>query len=354
MRDSGSRFWRRVAIPVLLATSIHGATAGEGPSEEQRLVEIIATVKPSVVQVSVEGIKVDRATNTLREVRASGSGFAVSPGQVVTNYHVIEFAQRITVTTTQGQSVPARIVGTAPEFDLALLSVPLTSDALPSLVFHAGTPVRAGQTVLVLSFPFGLQSSVSRGIVSGLGRELPGLDVGPNVIQFDATLNPGQSGGPLLDADGHLLGVTTAKLHGAEAVGFAIPTEVLLGVIPDLRAMGHPFRPDLGFTGMTVNQNMASLLNLPADWGVMIESVEPGSVASGIGLEGGQRYVELGGRRWTIGGDIIVGFNRVPVRSTFDLERLLLQARPGQRVEISIVSKAGHRKSELVVPEMRH
>ncbi len=345
-------FWR--VLSVFLIASVRAAAAQDGSTEEQRLIEIIASVKPSVVQVSVEGLRVDLETSSLREVRSTGSGFAISPGEVVTNYHVIEHAQKIVVTTAEGQSVQAKIVGTAPEFDLALLSVPLTNDALPSLEFHAGTPVRTGQTVLVLSYPFGLQSSVSRGIVSGLGRELPGLDVGPNVIQFDATLNPGQSGGPLLDADGHLLGVTTAKLRGAEAVGFAIPTEVLWRVVPDLREMGHPFRPDLGFTGTTVNRNLASLLDLPAEWGVLIESVEPESVASGIGLNGGHRQLDLGGRRWVLGGDIIVGFDRVPVRSAFDLERLLLQARPGQRVEISIVGISGHRKTELLVPEMRH
>ncbi len=345
--------WRRSLVLVLLATA-NVAIAHEGLNEEQKLVEAVAAVTPSVVLVSVEGMRFDRATSSLLEVRATGSGFSISPGEVVTNYHVIEHARRIRVTTAEGQSVQARIVGTAPEFDLALLSVPLRIDSLSPLEMHAGDLVRTGQTVLAVSYPFGLQSSVSRGSVSGLGREIPGLEVGPNMIQFDATINPGQSGGPLVDVDGHLLGVTTAKMRGAEAMGFAIPTEILQRVVPDLREMGHPFRPNLGFSGTTVDRDVAALLGLPAEWGVLVESVKPGSVASDIGLEGGHRHLELGGRRWALGGDIIVGFDEIPVESAFDLDRLLLAARPGQRVEISIVGPTGHKKIELVVPEMRH
>lgn len=342
-------------ISVFAISLVHAtvATAHEGPSDEQRVIDAVAAVRPSVVLVSVEGIRLDHATSSISEVRATGSGFAISPGEVVTNYHVVEHARRIHVTTADGQSASARIVGTAPEFDLALLSVPMTVDSLPPLEVHGGH-VRAGQSVLAVSYPFGLQSSVSKGIVSGLGRELPGLEVGPNMIQFDATINAGQSGGPLVDVDGHLLGVTTAKIHGAEAIGFAIPTEVLQRVVPDLREMGHPFSPELGFSGTAVNRDIAALLNLPAEWGVMVESVEPGSAASDIGLEGGHRHLELGGRRWILGGDIIVGFDEVPVENVFDLDRLLLAARPGQKIELSVVGSTGHRKLELVVPEMRH
>ena len=137
-------------------------------------------------------------------------------------------------------------------------------------------------------------------------------------------------------------------------MGFAIPTDVLLRVVPDLRNMGHPFRPELGFNGTTVTRDVAQLLDLPAAWGVLVESVKPGSVAFDIGLEGGRRHFELGGRRWTLGGDIIVGFDRVPVESAFDLDQLLLKARPGQTVELAVVGPNGIRKLDLVVPEMRH
>jgi len=341
------------SVSIVMLATANLAVAREGPTEEQKLIEVIAAVKPSVVLVSVEGVRFDTVTSSLLEMRATGSGFAVGPGEIVTNYHVVEHARRIQVTTADGFSVPARIIGTAPGFDLALLSAPLAIDRLPPLKMH-GAPTNAGQTVLAVSYPFGLQSSVSRGIISGVGRELPGLDIGPNVIQFDATINPGQSGGPLVDVDGHLLGVTTAKVRGAEAIGFAIPTDVLLRVIPDLKMMGHPFRPDLGFSGTTVSRDVAMMFDLPAEWGVLVESVEPGSVAAAIGLKAGHRHLELSGRRWTLGGDIIVGFDQTPVENAFDLERLLLSARPGQQVEISVVGPAGHRRMELIVPEMRH
>ena len=343
---------RRLALIVLLATA-NVAAAHDGPSEEEKLIEVVAEVKPSVVLVSVEGVRLDEATSSFKDVRASGSGFAVGPGEIVTNYHVVEHARRIRVTTADGLSVPAQLAGTAPEFDLALLIVPLAADRLTPIEMHGGQ-VRAGQTVLAVSYPFGLQSSVSRGIVSGLGRELPGLDIGPNMIQFDATINPGQSGGPLVDTDGHLLGVTTAKIRGAEAIAFAIPTEVLKRVVPDLRNMGHAFRPNLGFGGTTVSQDVAVLFDLAVEWGVLVESVEPSSAAAQIGLRAGERHLELGGRTWRLGGDIIVGFDSKPVRSTFDLDQLILRARPGQNVELSVVGPAGPRRMNLVVPQMRH
>jgi len=328
--------------------------SGEVLTVEQQLVETIARVKPSVVLVSVEGVRFDPQDSSISEVRASGSGFAIGPGEIVTNYHVVEFARKIQITTGAGKTVSARIVGTAPEFDLALLSVPLTNDSLPPLTMHGDTPVLAGQTVLAVSYPFGLQSSVSRGIVSGVGRELPGLEVGSNLIQFDAPINPGQSGGPLVNIEGHLQGVTTAKMRGAEAMGFAIPTDLLTRVTPDLKSMGHPFRPELGMSGTTVTRELAELLGLPVEWGVLVESVDPESAASKIGLVAGHRHLELGGRKWTIGGDIIVGFDQTPVQSAFELDQLLLKARPGQEVEVAVVSPTGHRKITLIVPHMRH
>ncbi|MFV2072805.1 MAG: S1C family serine protease [Thermoanaerobaculales bacterium] len=343
-----------VALAMALSGLMGSAAASEDLSEEEVVVRTIENVRSSVVRVQTEGVRFDPATRIVEEVRTGGSGFAVAPGLVLTNYHVIEHAQRVEVSIAEGSTVDARLVGTAPEFDLALLQVAFTADRLPPLPLGRSTEVRVGQTVLAISHPFGLQSSVSKGIVSGIGRDLAGLEVGPSVIQFDAGINPGQSGGPLVNLQGEVVGVTTAKMRGAEAIGFAVPTEIVGRVIPDLQHMGHPFRPDLGFEGVSVHPDLARLLGLPVQWGVMVQDVTPGGVAEDLGLSKGRRYLELRGRRFMLGGDIIVGFDDQVVETVFDLDQQLVGARPGQSVVLSVVGPGGQRRIEFVVPEMRH
>ena len=284
----------------------------------------------------------------------SGSGFAVEPGLVVTNYHVVRSAEVVEVVTHSGDSERAEVVGTAPGFDLALLRVPFDTDALPSAPFETSLDLRIGQRVLACSHPLGLQHSMTSGIVSGLRRRLPGLELGPSIIQFDNALNPGQSGGPLVDTEGRVVGVTTAKRLDAEGIAYAIPIEVVVRAIPDLKAMGHVFRPRLGLEGVAVDPDLARLFALPAPRGFLVEAVEPGSPAHRAGLRAGTRHVALRGRDFVLGGDLVVAANGVPIPGGDELLIRLLAARPGETIRLSVVTDNGSRQVELLVPPMRH
>lgn len=321
--------------------------------EERSTIAAHERVARSVVLILVRGAD-SRATGPPVEVIISGSGFAIEPGLVVTNYHVVEKASQIEIILQDGDHSDAVVVGTAPGFDLALLRVPVGSDRLPPAPIGSGLDLKVGQKVLTVSNSLGIWHTATLGIVSGLNRELPGLDLGPSLIQFDAALNPGQSGGPLVDSEGRVVGVTTAKIPSAEAMGFAIPVDVVVRILPDLKEMGHPFHPWIGFQGTSVDPYLARLFDLPARTGVLIEQVEPGSVAERAGLEAGHRRVALSEREYVLGGDIIVAVNGVPVRGAGDLTLRLLAAKPGEELLLSVVGAGGRRKVSLVVPKMVH
>lgn len=344
-----------VCIAILTALSVvPGRAAPALTPDEANTIAALQRVQPSTVLITVDGVEVDEDGRGIVQSRVSGSGFAVAPGRIVTNYHVIASARRITVSPPSGPEVDAWIVGTAPGYDLAVLGVPLGGKALPPAPLGDSRSLAIGQKVLAVSNPFGLEHSVSQGIVSGLKRTLPGLELGPRIIQFDAPINPGQSGGPLVDSSGAVVGITTAKVIGAEAIGFAVPVSVLRRAITDLEAMGHIFRPPLGFAGTAVDADLARLFRLPIGWGVLVERVEPGSAAERAGLAGGDRHVTLGGRELTLGGDIIVGFDETTVDGPTELNELLLESRPGEEVTLSVIGADGPRKVKFVVPSMQH
>ena len=310
-------------------------------------------VARSVVLILVRGVDFG-ATQSSPEIRVTGSGFAIEPELVVTNYHVVEKAARIEIVLQGGDHADAVVVGTAPSFDLALLRVPIGPDRLPPATIGLGLDLRIGQKILAVSNAFGIWHSLSVGVVSGVRRELPGLDIGASLIQFDAALNPGQSGGPLVDSDGRVVGVTTAKILRAEAIGFAIPVEIVTHVLPDLKEMGHPFRPQLGYKGTTVDADLATLFDLPARNGVMVEEVDPGSLAEKIGLTPGRRRVELGGREYLLGGDIIVSIGDAPIQGNEDLVLRVLTSRPGEKLALTVVNASGRRTVNLIIPSMTH
>ncbi len=158
----------------------------------------------------------------------------------------------------------------------------------------------------------------------------------------------------MVDASGNVIGVTTAKILKAEAIGFAIPIDIVKTVIPDLKRMGHAFRPQLGFQGTSVDPDFAKLFGLPVEWGVLVQSVEPGSIAEKLGLKAGKRRVFLGGQEIVLGGDLLVGIDDAPLHGAGDLTPRLIQARPGQRMVFWVVGPGGTRRVDVTLPPMRH
>ena len=278
--------------------------------------------------------------------RAVGSGFVIDKaGHIVTNYHVVRGASSIRVSFSNNERIKAKVVGVDPSTDLAVLKVNVKSQALRSLPLGSSGTVRVGDQVIAIGNPFGLDRSVTAGIVSAVQRriEAPNQLSILHVIQTDAALNQGNSGGPLLDADGDVIGVNAQIETGGSAtqgnlgIGFAIPVDTVRDVAAKLIKNGKVEHPFLGIEGKTLVPSIARLFHLPVLNGVFVVSVRPGSGAAKAGLRAATREVMVEGESWPAGGDLIV---RVDGRRVTTVERLvdLIAAKePGDKLRLEIV-----------------
>lgn len=270
-----------------------------------------------------------------------GSGFVWDQeGHIVTNNHVIAGATDINVIFYDDFTVPAEVVGTDADSDLAVLRVDVPAERLRPVQLADSSEVSVGELAIAIGNPFGQEGSLTVGVISALGRLLPvqAQTVGgatyniPDVIQTDASINPGNSGGVLLDDQGRVIGVTTAIISPARAsagVGFAIPTSIVANVVPSLIENGDYQHPYLGIRGTTLTPQLAEAMDLPANQrGALIGEVEEGGPADEAGLQGSDREVEIQGFPVQVGGDVIIAMNGEPVNSMDDLITQL--ARTGQ------------------------
>ncbi len=300
--------------------------------------EIFELAENSVVQILV------KIYTPFGVEEAQGSGFVYDrEGHIITNNHVVENAASIEVRFVDGSSYEAEIVGTDPYSDLAVIKIEAAGGKLKPLQLGDSSKLKVGDTVLAIGNPFGLSATMTKGIVSQLGRLLdaPGGYLIVDVIQVDAAINPGNSGGPLLNLKGEVVGVNTAIVSptGAFAgIGFAIPSNTVKQVVPDLIARGYHPHPWVGVKGLDVTPALAKKLNLPVEHGFLITEVLRGSPAEKAGLRGGNRYAVVEGRRIPIGGDIIIGVDEVEVRGIVDILLYLERnVNIGQKVVFHII-----------------
>lgn len=299
-------------------------------------------VKDSVVLI--RAIVVVDTVFGRRYASSEGSGFVFdSLGHIVTNYHVVENAVDVKVFFPDRHFFNAVIVGEDPYADLAVLKIDPGSKILKPLTLGNSSNLRVGQPVIAVGNPFGLAASLTTGVISQLNRVLmaPGGRLIPRVIQFDAAINPGSSGGPLLDYSGTVIGVTTAiaSTTGEFAgIGFAIPSNTVARIVRSLIAAGKYEHPWMGVAGVDVDMEIAKIMNLPVVYGFLITDVSPGSPAEKAGLRGGTRLVTLSdGNRLKVGGDVIVGVDGVMVFGLSDLLAYLEEyKRPGDIVTLRI------------------
>ncbi len=321
-------------------TSIEAPAPPEGALPS--IAEIYQAAAPAVVRVDV--------TRGVLNQQGNGSGFVIADdGLIVTNHHVIKGARRIQVHLGDGRALAAELVGRDPATDLALISVQPEAP-LPTLRLGRTEGLAVGAVVLTIGSPFGFDQTLSAGHVSALGRSIKADDdwgtAIDEVIQTDAALNPGNSGGPLLDARGRVVGITSAIFstsgHSA-GVGFAIPVEVLRGVLPELLARGYVQRPYLGARGVNVSPRMATMLSLPADEGVLVQSVAEGSPAERAGLRAGDTHLPFAeGNGLTLGGDLIVAVDGRSVGDVAELNRRISSRAIGDAVRISVLRDGEH------------
>jgi S1-C subfamily serine protease len=280
---------------------------------------------------------------------ATGSGFVIdTDGHILTNNHVVSRATKITVKLgASDTSYEAHTVGTDPATDLALLKIDAPSDQLHPLSLGDSSKVAVGDPVVAIGNPFGLDRTVTSGIVSALQRQIQapnGFSIS-NVIQTDAAINPGNSGGPLINADGQVVGVNsqieTAGGGGNVGIGFAIPINTARDVITQLEQSGEVKHAFLGITGTTIVPDLASALNLPVDSGVLVQQVLTGGPADKAGLQGGSTTATIDGANLNLGGDIITAVNGKKISSMDDVVNLVNAAKPGDTLDLTVRRGAG-------------
>ena len=311
-------------------------------SEEATLIELYQRVNPSVVNLTVF------AATTTDELApfSQGSGFVYdSAGHIVTNAHVVHGAERIEVNFYDGRTRPAELVGVDLYSDLAVVQVADLPESVAGLPLGDMDQLAVGQTALAIGNPFGFNGTLTRGIISALGRTIEGLTIFniPQTIQTDAPINPGNSGGPLLNLKGEVIGVnaqirTADETRANSGVGFAIPVSIIKRVVPDLIETGVHEWTWVGIRGSSVTYGIAQALNLGDDRGAYISQIVAQGPAEKAGLRGSDGTTTLEGLTYETGGDVIVAIDGQPV-NTFDdlLVYVALQTRPGQEVQLTVL-----------------
>jgi 2-alkenal reductase len=308
--------------------------------EDRVLVDMYSRLNPSVVNISVY-----LNLNGELDSFAQGSGFVYDDqGHIITNAHVVHGTDAVEVTFSDGLIREATVVGEDLHSDLAVLQVelPVGTAAIPLGVMD---DLAVGQTVVAIGNPFGLEGTLTRGIISALGRTIPALTIYsiPQAIQTDAAINPGNSGGPLLNLNGEVIGVnaqieTSGTTDTNLGVGFAIPVSIIRRVIPALIENGQYDWPWLGVSGGTVTPALVKAMKLPIEQGAYISSATDGGPAQAAGIRGTTENITQDGRQVEVGGDVITAIDGQPVK-TFDdiLIYLTLQTSPGQEVTLTIL-----------------
>ena len=341
---------------VVQETSSGPSTAtGAGASGQLSARAIYQRDAPGVVYVTATVIEQSQSPFQLFPTTSkgvnTGSGFVINrDGTILTNAHVISGAVKITVAFANNQTVTAKVIGKDPDDDLALLKVNPEGLALVPLALGNSSTVQVGDPTYAIGNPFGLPRSLTTGVVSALQRSIqaPNNFEIDNVIQTDAPLNPGNSGGPLINAQGQVIGInsqieTGGSGTGSVGIGFAIPINTALAVIPQIEKTGKVVQGYLGITTIDVDPAL-STLHLGSSYGALIQTIQAGSPAARAGLRAGDLLTTLpdGLTQVEQGGDIITAIDGHRITGATALENAILADRPGQRVELSIVRGRRH------------
>ncbi|MGH8616502.1 MAG: S1C family serine protease [Burkholderiales bacterium] len=335
---------RHPEVRPVLDADPHGAQAAAAPRPDdgalldaysRTVIEVAERVGPAVV--FIEAVRRVKDRGVEREAGGTGSGFLFTPdGLIVTNSHVVTGASRLRVTLTDGRSFDAHRIGDAPDTDLAVLRI--DAHRLPVAVFGESRAIRVGQVAVAIGNPFGFQSTVTTGVVSALGRSLRSTTgrLMDDVIQTDAALNPGNSGGPLVASDGSVIGVNTAIIGGAQGICFATAIDTAKVTLAELLRHGRVRRAALGIAGQNIplSRRFVRHFDLPVEAGLRVMTVERDGPAARAGVEPG---------------DVVVGFAGQPVAGFDDLHRLLGVERVGEPQRLDILRRT-QLKSLNVVP----
>jgi S1-C subfamily serine protease len=319
-------------------------------TEEQQNIAVYKKALPSVVNITSTAVAFDFFYGPVPQ-QGQGSGFILNKdGLILTNNHVIDNAQRVEVMLSDKHKYKATVMGVDKNHDLALLKI--TAPNLIPATLSESTGLIVGQRVYAIGNPFGLQGTMTRGIISSI-RSIRGPNNNPieDAIQTDAAVNPGNSGGPLLNSRGEVIGITTLIANnGADqssGIGFAIPVNTAKAVIADFAKYGRVRRPSLDIATLAIGPEIAQQIGLPADYGLLIERVLPGGAADKAGLHGGTQRVYQGNTPVMLGGDLIVAMDGQEIAEPQDLAAAINSHHAGDEVTLTVFR--GRKKLEVKV-----
>jgi S1-C subfamily serine protease len=328
-------------VVVLTPTPLPPSLLAEASAAQQTAVNIYKRVSPSVVHIAVEGASIlDSGT---------GSGFVYDrQGHIVTNNHVIARGRNIIVTFSDDTRARAEVMGTDPGTDLAVITVTVPEPLLVPVALGDSDRLEVGEQAIAIGNPFGFERTMTVGVISSLGRVVPQENNGgyrfslANLIQTDAAVNPGNSGGPLIDIQGRVIGVNSlifSETGVNSGVGFAIPVNTVKRIVPALIADGQYAHPWLGISGQDIDNLLADSLTLPVQRGILVQTAFQNGPAGQAGLLGGGQEIEVEGtlRIVRVGGDIIVGIDGQSVGGMDDLITYLESRRVGDKVVLTVV-----------------
>jgi S1-C subfamily serine protease len=348
---------RSTVAPTAAPTAAPAAPAAQTANPYDTVIRVYRDARPSVVTVVSSTV----SPNFRSEAQPQGTGsvFIIDDqGHVLTNNHVVADANRLEVTLANGTTLPATLVGRDARFDLAVIKADIPADQLRVLTLGDSDQVQVGEQVVAIGNPYGLDGTVTQGIVSGrrqLVNEPEGDGVLVNAIQTDASINPGNSGGPLFNGKGEVIGVNTLGLmpNRAQAgLNFAIPINNARRIMQDLMSGGSYAHPFVGISSAEITQQVASTLSLPVQDGLLVQSVEPNSGASKAGLRGGSGQREAGSRQVAAGGDIILAIDGRKLRRPEDfIAYLELNKKAGENTTLTILRDGQQRDVTVMLGE---
>jgi S1-C subfamily serine protease len=341
---------REVAAPLPSPISLNEPSAARAGALSVNA--IYKHAAPGVVQVTATQVVSTPGVDPFgfafpaqQKSQALGSGFVIDKaGHIVTNYHVVENARSVDVSFSNNESMKAKIVGADASTDIAVLQVDTHARALTPLALGNSDAVRVGDSVVAIGNPFGYDRTVTAGIVSALQRVIraPNSYSIDHVIQTDAALNKGNSGGPLLDARGNVIGVNSqiaagdSGASGNVGIGFAVPINTVKTVAAQIIKTGHAEHAYLGISAQAVTPTAAKLFHLPSAHGLLVASVQPGSGAANAGLQAGTGNATLAGETYPLGGDLITKIDSTPLYSLDQLRDVIGQKQPGDEARLEV------------------
>jgi putative serine protease PepD len=324
--------------------------------DEKNNIAVYEKVADGVVNITSIAVQLDFFFNPF-PTQGSGSGSIIdTKGHILTNHHVVANAQKLEVTLADGSKWPAKLVGSDPDNDLAVIKIDAPKEKLKVIPMGDSKNLRIGQKVLAIGNPFGLERTLTTGVISSLGRTIRS-DAGyliEDVIQTDAAINPGNSGGPLLNSEGEIIGINSAIISpsgGSVGIGFAIPVNTAKRVVPELISKGYVSYPYIGATIQSLIPEIAQFLKLKVERGAMIAEVVKGGPADRAGLRGGNQRVQVGNMIVIVGGDIVVKADQHEVKTHDDLIRYIREKRPGDTIFLKVYRKGNFMDIKVTLGE---